>query len=211
MAALMQFRPVFSRLKLRHLSDGNCKRRTHAEAYQEMLGSADGVVLPFEPRWARAVYHLYVMRVRDREQLRAHLAAAGIGTGIHYPIPLHLQKAYRALGYREGDFPVTERVAAEILSLPMYPELSRAEQEYIVENILAHLDLQAGVGTNQEEVRGISRSMRRERPARAAAPRTASARADTRATPTPFEDQNPKVMEICRLRSNQPTCVMLLS
>jgi dTDP-4-amino-4,6-dideoxygalactose transaminase len=127
------------RLKLRHLSDGNCKRRAHAEAYQEMLCSADGVVLPFEPRWSRAVYHLYVMRVRDREQLRAYLAAAGIGTGIHYPIPLHLQKAYRALGYREGDFPVTERVAAEILSLPMYPELSRAEQKYVVENILSHL------------------------------------------------------------------------
>jgi dTDP-4-amino-4,6-dideoxygalactose transaminase len=138
-------------LKLRHLSDGNCKRRKHAEAYQEMLGSADGVVLPFEPRWARAVYHLYVMRVRDREQLRAHLAAAGIGTGIHYPIPLHLQKAYRALGYRKGDFPVTERVAAEILSLPMYPELSRAEQEYVVENILAYLDLHARVSTNQEK------------------------------------------------------------
>jgi len=138
-------------LKLRHLSDGNCKRRAHAEAYQEMLCEADGVVLPFEPRWARAVYHLYVMRVRDREQLRTHLAAAGIGTGIHYPIPLHLQKAYRALGYCKGDFPVTERVAAEILSLPMYPELSRAEQECVVENILAYLDLQARVGTNQEE------------------------------------------------------------
>jgi dTDP-4-amino-4,6-dideoxygalactose transaminase len=138
-------------LKLRHLSEGNCKRRAHAEAYQKMLGSADGVFLPFEPHWARAAYHLYVMRVRDREQLRAHLAAAGIGTGIHYPIPLHLQKAYHALGYRVGDFPVTERVAAEILSLPMYPELSRAEQEYIVENILAYLDLQARVDTNQEK------------------------------------------------------------
>ena len=139
------------RVKLRHLSDGNCKRRAHAEAYQEMLGSADGVVLPFEPRWTRAVYHLYVMRVRDREQLRSLSAAAGIGTGIHYPIPLHLQKAYCALGYRKGDFPVTERVAAEILSLPMYPELGRAEQEYIVENILSYLDLRARVGTNQEE------------------------------------------------------------
>jgi dTDP-4-amino-4,6-dideoxygalactose transaminase len=139
------------RLKLRHLSEGNCKRRAYAEAYQEMLCSADGVVLPFEPRWSRAVYHLYVMRVRDREQLRTHLAAAGIGTGIHYPIPLHMQKAFRALGYREGDFPVTERVSAEILSLPMYPELSRPEQEYVVENILSYLNLRARVCTNQEE------------------------------------------------------------
>ena len=70
---------------------------------------------------------------------------AGIGTGIHYPIPLHLQKAYHALGYREGDFPVTERAAAEILSLPMYPELGRAEQEFVVEHVLAHLHLQSSL------------------------------------------------------------------
>ena len=127
------------RLKLHHLADWNGKRRVNAEAYQELIGAADGLVLPFEPPWARAVYHLYVIRTSDREQLRSHLAAAGIGTGIHYPIPLHLQKAYRALGYRQGDFPVTERAAAEILSLPMYPGLGRTEQEYVVESMLAHL------------------------------------------------------------------------
>jgi dTDP-4-amino-4,6-dideoxygalactose transaminase len=94
-----------------------------------------------------------VIRVREREQLRNHLAAAGIGTGIHYPIPLHLQKAYRALGYGAGDFPVTERVAAEILSLPIYPGLERAKQECIVEHVLAHLHLQSRVHANhaQEE------------------------------------------------------------
>jgi len=141
------------RLKLRHLSDWNCQRRKQTEAYQGMLSSADGLDLPFEPRWARAVYHLYVIRVREREQLRNHLAAAGIGTGIHYPIPLHLQKAYRALGYGAGDFPVTERVAAEILSLPIYPGLERAKQECIVEHVLAHLHLQSRVHANhaQEE------------------------------------------------------------
>jgi dTDP-4-amino-4,6-dideoxygalactose transaminase len=129
----------FLRIKLHHLAHWNSQRQANAVAYQEMLGAADGLVLPFEPPWARAVYHLYVIRTSDREQLRSHLAAAGIGTGIHYPIPLHLQKAYGALGYREGDFPVTERAAAEILSLPMYPGLGRAEQEYVVESAMAHL------------------------------------------------------------------------
>ena len=133
------------RLKLRHLGDWNHKRRAVAEAYEGMLDSADGLVLPFDPFWARSIYHLYVIRVRDRQQLREHLAAAGIGTGIHYPIPLHLQKAYGALGYREGNFPVTEKVAAQILSLPMYPELGRAEQKYVVENMLAWLDSQRSV------------------------------------------------------------------
>ena len=141
------------RLKLRHLSDWNHKRRAVAEAYNAMLGSADGLVLPFEPFWARSIYHLYVIRVRDRQQLREHLAAAGIGTGIHYPIPLHLQKVYGALGFREGNFPVTEKGAAQILSLPMYPELGRAEQKYVVDNVLAWLDLKRRVPVNyaQEE------------------------------------------------------------
>jgi dTDP-4-amino-4,6-dideoxygalactose transaminase len=141
------------RVKLRYLSDWNHKRRVVAEAYNAMLDSAEGVVLPFEPFWARPIYHLHVIRTRDRQQLREHLAAAGIGTGIHYPIPLHLQKAYAALGYREGNFPVTEKVAAQILSLPMYPELGRAEQKYVVDTVLAWLDLERSVPVNyaQEE------------------------------------------------------------
>jgi dTDP-4-amino-4,6-dideoxygalactose transaminase len=136
------------RLKLRHLSDWNHKRRAVGEAYNAMLDSADGVVLPFEPYWARPIYHLYVIRARNRQGLREHLAAAGIGTGIHYPIPLHLQKAYGALGYREGNFPVTEKVAAQILSLPMYPELGHAEQKYVVDTLLAWLDLERSVPVN---------------------------------------------------------------
>ena len=136
------------RLKLRHLSDWNDKRRMHAEAYKDLLGSADGLVVPFEPQWARANYHLYVIRVRDRQQLQKYLGAAKIGTGIHYPVPLHLQKAYRTLGYHEGDFPVTERVAAEIVSLPMYPQLRQNELEYVVENVLTHLHLQSSVRVN---------------------------------------------------------------
>jgi dTDP-4-amino-4,6-dideoxygalactose transaminase len=116
------------RLKLPHLPEWNRQRREKAEIYRELLSSVDGLILPFESSWARAVYHLYVIRVQDRQELQDHLKKDGIGTGIHYPIPLHLQKAYRTLGYGDGDFPVTEAIAPEILSLPMYPQLTRVEQ-----------------------------------------------------------------------------------
>lgn len=141
------------RLKLRHLSGWNYKRRTHAKAYNQMLGSADGLVTPFEPPWARAIYHLYVIRTRSRQTLRECLGAANIGTGIHYPVPLHLQKAYSTLGYREGDFPVSERAATEILSLPMYPQLKIGDKEYVVEHVLTQLRRQSGSLANhpQEE------------------------------------------------------------
>ncbi len=115
--------------KLKRLSAWNEKRRQHAERYHQLLGSTEGVILPYEPKWSRAVYHLFVVRVADREQLKDSLGAAGIATGIHYPIPLHLQKAYANFRYKKGDFPVTERVAAEILSLPMYPHFGEAELE----------------------------------------------------------------------------------
>jgi len=123
------------RLKLDHLSRWNSQRRDKAEVYRELLCAEDGVILPVEPSWARAVYHLYVMRIQDRQGLQSDLKAAGVGTGIHYPIPLHLQKAYTSLGYHQGDFPVTERVAAEILSLPIYPQLKRVDQETVVERV----------------------------------------------------------------------------
>jgi dTDP-4-amino-4,6-dideoxygalactose transaminase len=93
-------------------------------------------VPPYEPSWSKAVYHLYVIRVSDREGMMKHLAAEGIATGIHYPIPLHLQTAYRHLGYSQGDFPVTERVAAEILSLPMFPTLTPEQQGRVAEQVL---------------------------------------------------------------------------
>ena len=106
--------------KLKHLAEWNEKRRKLASNYSRLLDGAPEMVLPYEPEWSKAVYHLYVVRVAGREALQAELAASGIGTGIHYPIPLHLQKAYRRLGYSLGDFPVSERVAPEILSLPMF-------------------------------------------------------------------------------------------
>jgi dTDP-4-amino-4,6-dideoxygalactose transaminase len=94
------------------------------------------VVTPFEPSWSKAVYHLYVVRTDDRDKLMTELKDAGIQTGIHYPIPLHLQKAYVSLNYAKGDFPVTEKSAAAIVSLPMFPHLTASQQARVVEGIL---------------------------------------------------------------------------
>jgi dTDP-4-amino-4,6-dideoxygalactose transaminase len=127
-------------VKLRHLLQWNEQRRQRAADYRRLLTEADcGISPPYEPEWSRAVYHLYVVRADDRDGLMNHLKSAGIGTGIHYPIPLHLQNAYRSLGFGAGDFPVTEQVAAEILSLPMYPSLARTEQEWVVRSVLAYI------------------------------------------------------------------------
>jgi dTDP-4-amino-4,6-dideoxygalactose transaminase len=127
----------FLHVKLKRLPDWNEKRRQHAERYRQLMGKCEAVILPHEPEWSKAVYHLFVIRVADRERLKGHLAAAGIGTGIHYPIPLHLQKAYASFRYRSGDFPVTERAAAEILSLPMFPGLTEEMQVRIAEQTVA--------------------------------------------------------------------------
>jgi len=126
----------FLSVKLRHLAGWNQNRRRLAHRYHELLSElSDSVSIPREAEWTKGVYHLYVVRVQDREALQAHLAEAGIGTGIHYPIPLHLQKAYNHLGYKAGDFPVTERVASEIVSLPMYPQLQAGQQDHVTQKI----------------------------------------------------------------------------
>src|SRR5271168_2337366 len=124
--------------KLAHLAEWNMQRRDHAARYQQLLKSVDGsLVPPHEPSWSRAVYHLYVVRTSDREGLMNHLKEKGIGSGIHYPIPLHLQKAYTSLNYRAGDLPVAEKIAEEILSLPMYPQLTQEQQARVVEEVLS--------------------------------------------------------------------------
>jgi dTDP-4-amino-4,6-dideoxygalactose transaminase len=123
--------------KLAHLAKWNDQRRERAATYKRLLSGADGTVIaPHEPSWSKAVHHLYVIRTEDREGMMAHLKAKGIGSGIHYPIPLHLQKAYSELNYRAGDFPVCEKAAAEILSLPMFPQLTEAQQERVIEEVL---------------------------------------------------------------------------
>jgi dTDP-4-amino-4,6-dideoxygalactose transaminase len=88
-------------------------------------------VAPFLPSWSKPVYHLYVLLTGNRDKLQQALTAAGIGTGIHYPMPLHLCAAYASLGYREGDLPVTERAAASVLSLPMFPTLTADAQRRV--------------------------------------------------------------------------------
>jgi dTDP-4-amino-4,6-dideoxygalactose transaminase len=124
-------------VKLLRLAKWNAERRKHAAEYNRLLGPRDSVVtLPFEPSWSRAVYHLYVVRNADREGLMEHLKQAGIGTGIHYPIPLHQQKAYAGMNYRKGDFPATEKAAAEIVSLPMFPQLTAEQQSRVAEEVL---------------------------------------------------------------------------
>ncbi|HET6932817.1 MAG TPA: DegT/DnrJ/EryC1/StrS family aminotransferase [Candidatus Acidoferrum sp.] len=124
-------------VKLRHLAKWNESRRAHAHRYHELLADAkDAIVVPVEASWTKGVYHLYVVRVQDREALQAALAEAGIGTGIHYPIPLHLQKAYANLNYKKGDFPATERVAAEIVSLPMFPQMTNEQLDEVAKRVL---------------------------------------------------------------------------
>jgi dTDP-4-amino-4,6-dideoxygalactose transaminase len=110
------------RVKLRRLEQWNEARRRNAALYNELLAGSDAVT-PRTASYAEHVWHLYVIRCPDRDRLRGQLAEREIDTGIHYPVPVHLQRAYRDLGYRPGDFPVTEACAREIVSLPMYPEL----------------------------------------------------------------------------------------
>lgn len=124
-------------VKLRHLADWNDRRRECAMQYRELLDATEeGIKLPFEPAWSKAAFHLYVIQVQNRDQLQKYLSDAGIGTGIHYPIPLHLQNAYKHLGYRQGDFPVCEKAASHILSLPMFPGLTKAQQGRIAQLVL---------------------------------------------------------------------------
>ena len=121
--------------KLNCLASWNEQRREHAAEYNRLLGSNRAIVIPVEPQYSRGVYHLYVIRTKDRDQLIGHLNEKGIGTGIHYPIPLHLQKAYASLNYVEGSFPVAERAAKEIVSLPMFPSLTNAQQARVAEEV----------------------------------------------------------------------------
>jgi dTDP-4-amino-4,6-dideoxygalactose transaminase len=132
-------------VKLRHLEAWNESRRSLAQRYHELLSElSESIVLPREADWTRGVYHLYVVRVPDRDSLQSYLAEAGIGTGIHYPIPLHLQKAYAHIGYKKGDFPVTERMAEQILSLPIFPQLRQDQQIAIAEKVIAFVNSKIG-------------------------------------------------------------------
>jgi dTDP-4-amino-4,6-dideoxygalactose transaminase len=126
-------------VKLQHLTRWNAQRRERAAEYGRLLAGVKQVICPYEPTWSRAVYHLYVIRAQDRDRMMSHLKTAGIGSGIHYPVPLHLQKAYARFCFKQGDFPITERVASEIVSLPMFPQLTAEQQANVVDEIVAFL------------------------------------------------------------------------
>jgi dTDP-4-amino-4,6-dideoxygalactose transaminase len=123
---------AFLSVKLRYLNGWNQQRRAAARMYDELFKDAVGVIPPFVPDWSKPVYHLYVVRVPDRDGVQQQLTEEGVGTGIHYPVPLHESPAYAHLGYRPGDFPVAERVAREALSLPMFPGLMPDAQQAVL-------------------------------------------------------------------------------
>jgi dTDP-4-amino-4,6-dideoxygalactose transaminase len=136
----------FLNVKLNHLDCWNEARRNAAQRYNELLAGS-GLTLPFEMPYGRHVYHLYVVQAEDREALRQQLSAAGIETGLHYPLPLHLQEAYKALGYEKGSFPVSEHLAERAVSLPMHPGLTKEQIEYVASVIQEALQCQS---QNQE-------------------------------------------------------------
>jgi len=131
---LDEIQAAILRVKLTRLDAWNLRRQAIAERYNELLGEC-GLMLPLHPRKGQHVFHQYVIRSRQRDDLRLYLAERSIQTAIHYPVPIHLQPAYKGLGYRVGDFPATEELTGEILSLPIYPELPDSSVEAICRSI----------------------------------------------------------------------------
>ncbi|MDP2921157.1 MAG: DegT/DnrJ/EryC1/StrS family aminotransferase [Candidatus Omnitrophota bacterium] len=122
------------RVKLKHLNEWNEKRRKNADLYTKLFKEAKlDMILPYEESYAKHIYHQYTVRVKNRAVLMEKLADKGVRTLIHYPIPIHLQECYKELGYKKRDFPVAEKCCEEIMSLPMYPELTEQEIRYVVE------------------------------------------------------------------------------
>ncbi len=127
------------RVKLRHLDQNNQARRNIARQYGEELSGLEEIALPREAGYGQHVYHIYAIRVSERDELMRSLEEQGIGCGIHYPIPVHLQEAYKNLGYVRGAFPVSERTSDEFLSLPMFPELSESQVKRVAAAVKAAL------------------------------------------------------------------------
>jgi len=114
-------------VKLRRLENGNLARRAHAEEYNRAFAETEEVLIPLQADYARHVYHVYALRVQDRDEVMFTLKEKGIQCGVHYPVPVHLQRAYRELGYGTGDLPISEQTALEFISLPMFPELTKEQ------------------------------------------------------------------------------------
>ena len=120
-------------VKLKRLPAWTDARRKNAKLYNDLLKSIDGIITPFEPEWSKAVYHLYIIRMKNRDAAQKKLSDLGISTGLHYPVPLHMQKAYAHLKHAPEDFPVTLQTSREILSLPMFPGLTEDQVRRVVE------------------------------------------------------------------------------
>ncbi len=118
-------------IKLSHLDKANSLRRKHALEYNQAFAGIDEVLTPFEAKYARHVYHVYAVRVQERDAVLRHLQEKGVGYAVHYPVLVHLQEAGRNLGYTKGAFPIAEKLADEFLSLPMFPELTEEQIEYV--------------------------------------------------------------------------------
>ena len=127
------------RVKLKKLSHWNCLRRQAAAYYNDLLSDSNGLLTPFEADCVKHVYHVYALRIMHRDELLSRLLDKGVGALIHYPIPLHLQKAYKHLGYRKGDFPYAERISQEIISLPIYPFMHKPQIRFICDTIKSFL------------------------------------------------------------------------
>src|SRR5262249_20791727 len=122
-------------IKLRHLEKGNRLRRSHAAYYDAGLREIDEIVVPFCPSNLTPVFHIYAIRVQDRDRVMRSLTDKGIGSGVHYPVPIHRQEAYSSLGHRPGSFPIAEKCAEEFISLPMFPELTPDQLDYVVQGV----------------------------------------------------------------------------
>jgi dTDP-4-amino-4,6-dideoxygalactose transaminase len=120
-------------IKLRYLEKGNELRRAHAAYYDQALQGIEGLITPFCANNVLSVYHIYALRVQDRDEFMRVLTEKGVGSGVHYPVTIHLQEAYRSLGYQPGAFPIAERCATEFVSLPMFPELTTTQLETVVQ------------------------------------------------------------------------------
>jgi len=129
------FQGAILSVKLRYLEQWTEARRKNADLYRQLLDGINGIILPEEVDYARHVYHLYAIRVKDRDKLIDDLKDKGIFCGIHYPVPVHLQEAYSSLGLGEGSFPVTELCASEYVSLPMFPELTGDQIQFTADQI----------------------------------------------------------------------------
>jgi dTDP-4-amino-4,6-dideoxygalactose transaminase len=122
-------------VKLNYLDEWTNRRRKVASQYRKLLSAVQQLKIPSEMPYARHVYHLFVIRVPEREKLAEYLKENSIDTGLHYPLPLHVQQAYQYLGYKAGDFPVAEKCCEEILSLPLFPDMTDQQISYVAEMI----------------------------------------------------------------------------